>query len=328
VNDTNAKTVPALGFRLFVVLPILAISLLWAFWPALREMSQRWAHDTRYSHGYLVPAFAAMLLWVRRATLFAAPAKPTWWGIVFIAAGALMQLCGARFYITWIAAVSIIPSLAGLALLLGGWQALRWAGPSIAFLFFMIPLPYRLELALGYPLQRIATLSSTYVLQTLGLPAVSEGNIILLNDFQIGVVEACNGLGMLFMFLAFAVGVALLIRNSWVDKILIVLSAVPIAVAANVLRITATGLLHELAGPRIADVVYHDLAGWLMMPIAVGALWAELFLLSRLFIETNAERPVPIGLMTMTATTTRRGHQAGRAGGSPGSGSGSIPGRP
>jgi len=79
---------------------------------------------------------------------------------------------------------------------------------------------------------------------------VADGNIILLDDFRIGVVDACNGLGMLFMFLAFAVGVALLIRNVLLDKVLIVLSAIPIALGANVLRITLTGLLHETAAAR------------------------------------------------------------------------------
>src|SRR5262249_53881458 len=86
--------------------------------------------------------------------------------------GGRVQLGGAYYSYEWFEAAALLVELAGLALLLGGWPALRWAGPSIAFLIFMVPLPYRLEGALSHPLQRIGTVASTYALQTLGLPAV------------------------------------------------------------------------------------------------------------------------------------------------------------
>ena len=125
-------------------------------------------------------------------------------------------------------------------------------------------------------------------MQTLGLSAVSEGNIIYTDHGQIGVAEACNGLGMLYMFLAFAVGAALLVRRPAVDRALIVLSAAPIALAANVARIILTGVLHETLGQGAAHAFYHDLAGWLMMPLAVAALLAELGLLALLLVADRA----------------------------------------
>jgi exosortase/archaeosortase family protein len=64
-----------------------------------------------------------------------------------------------------------------------------------------------------------------------------------------------------------------------------VLSAVPIALITNVLRIAITGLCFEFAGKDLADHVFHNVAGWLMMPMAVGLLWMELAILSRLTIE-------------------------------------------
>jgi exosortase len=285
--------------RLSIVLVgLLGLCLLWADWPTFETMARRWMSDPRYSHGYLVPAFALFLLWTRRDLLAAAPSRPSWWGIPLLAAGVALKCAGIYYYVEYFEFLSLLPSLAGLALVGGGWAALRWSAPSIGFLFFMMPLPYRVELALGAPLQRIATLASTFALQTLGLPAVAEGNIILMNDARIGVVEACNGLGMLFMFLAFAAGAALVIRRPLTDKLVILLSAAPIALVANVARITVTGLLHETAGGKVADVVYHDLAGWLMMPLALAALWAEIQLLSRLFIEIPPARdhPLPIDL--------------------------------
>ena len=191
-------------------------------------------------------------------------------GLATIAAG--MLLTGTYFYIPWVEAAALLPALAGLTLIGGGWAGLRWSGPAIAFLLFMIPLPYRVEGALGGPLQSMATACSTYLLQTLGLPAFAEGNVITVNAARIGVVEACNGLGMLFTFTALATGLALAARRSWPESCVIVASAVPIALAANVARITATGVLYETAGGGIAEAVYHDLAGWLMMPLALALL--------------------------------------------------------
>jgi exosortase len=273
----------------------LGASLLWASWPTWGTMAERWSTDPRYAHGYLVPAFALVLLWLRRDRLAGAEPRPSWWGLPLIAVGAALQLAGAYFFYRWFEAVAILPALAGLCVLLGGRVALRWAWPAIGFLVFMLPLPYRLEMALGLPLQRIATLASTYALQTLGFPAVAEGNVIQLDRGPIGVIEACNGLGMLFTFFAMSTGVALVIRRPWLDRLVVIASAVPIALVANVTRITVTGMLHELVGSETANIVFHDLAGWLMMPLALGLLTLELDLLARLLEAPDPEAaPVPI----------------------------------
>lgn len=318
MDTSDARSARQERLPLLVGLPVLAAGLLWASWPALVDMAARWSRDPRYSHGFLVPIFAAFLLWNRHKMLTADTTRPSWWGLVFVAAGAALKLAGTRYYLSWVDAASLIVSLAGLALLLGGWRALRWALPSVVFLGFMIPLPYRVEQALGAPLQKIATLSSTYLLQTVGLPAVAEGNIILIGDYRLGVVEACNGLGMLFMFLAFSVGVALLVERGIIDKVVIVLSAIPIALVANILRISLTGLLHETAGGRVADVVYHDLAGWLMMPMALGAIWVVMALLSHLFVEAAPRPTGPVGFIPRADRDSTRG-QGRLANGSTGS---------
>jgi len=203
-----------------------------------------------------------------------------------------LKLIGGRYFITWLDGISLLPTLAGVCLVLGGSKGLRWAWPAIGFLFFMVPLPHRIENAIGPQLQRLATVVSTYILQTFGLPAQAEGNVINLEDVQIGVVEACNGLGMLMMFFAYATAVALVIKRPLIDRIILVLSAAPIAMVANILRIATTGLLHAFSTRAIADHVYHDLAGWLMMPMALVMFGTELYVLSKLFVETESS-PAP-----------------------------------
>ena len=275
-----------------------SLALAWSWWPALRQMGARWSEDPRYSHGFLVAPFAVYMLWSRRSLLPETKSIPVIWGLTLVAVGSLLGMAGSRFYLGWVEGLAPLISLSGLAVLARGWSTLKWAGPSIAFLIFMVPLPYRVETAMGYPLQRAATMASTYALQTLGLPALAEGNIILIEEARIGVVEACNGLGMLLTFFAVSTAVSLLVDRPWLDRVLILLSAAPIAFLANVFRITLTGILHHLANGKAADAFYHDLAGWLMMPMALLAFGAELKLLSLLFVEPPHRDNLPaIGLI-------------------------------
>lgn len=268
----------------------LGVSLLWAYWPTLTAMARQWSEDPQYSHGYLVPVFAAALLWLRREQMTIAPAL-SGWGVALLLLGGCLQLSGTFYYLTWLEGFALLPSLLGVAVLLGGWQNLRWSWPAVAFLLFMIPLPYRAQTALAAPLQRIATMASTFTLQTLGYPAVSEGNVIVLNEVRLGIVEACSGLTMLVTFFALATAVAILVRRPWLDRVLIVASAVPIALIANVTRITVTGALHVSVGGEIAQAVFHDWAGWFMMPLALGLFGGVLWVLPRLFLEPEEKEP-------------------------------------
>jgi exosortase len=277
-----AGTTSPIERYLVVSAAVLLATVLWCFWPVLVEVAEKWRTDPQYSHGYLVPAFAAFILWLRRAQLKGVTFRPSWWGVpVLLAAGALL-LTGTWYYLIWPEQVSLLGVLAGLTLALGGRPALRWAWPAIAFLFFMVPLPGRAVDILSQPLQRVGTIASTYVLQTLGFPALAEGNVIVLSENVLEVAQACNGLHMMVVFVALSTGVAMLIKRTLVERILIVLSAFPIAVIANILRITITGVLYEMVNNETAKHLFHDYVGWLMMVIGLILLWIELFVLSRL----------------------------------------------
>jgi exosortase len=300
MDTTTSSPSLAWPWQRLIVPAVLASMLLWAFAPTLAELAHRWSADPQYSHGYLVPAFALVLLWLRRERCAAVKADGgSWWGLVLLAGGTALRFFGDYLYLDWLDAASLMPCLFGFAILLGGKAALLWAWPAIAFLAFMIPLPFRLEIALAHPLQRVATIASTYALQTIGLPALSEGNTILINETRIGVVEACSGLSMLVIFFALSTAFGILAPRPLWQRLLLVLSAVPIALIANITRITVTGLMHETVGHKAADLVFHDLAGWLMMPFALMLLWLELKVLGRLILEAPIAEPSansPIGL--------------------------------
>jgi exosortase len=306
-------------------LPTLAVgavsgALFWALWPTtLRIMAGRWQSDPQYTHGYLVPLFALYLLWERRELAARGPLSPSVFGLPLLLAGLGMHFLGLYIYSDFVAMLALLPCVAALFLLTGGWAALRWAWPAVAFLVFMIPLPYRVEVALAHPLQAVATACSTHLLQTLGFAAFAEGNIIRMSKMPpIGVAEACSGLSMLVIFFALCTALVLVIRRPLYQKIILIASAVPIAIAANVIRITVTGILYKTAGPRLADLVFHSLAGWLMMPLALGMLWLELRILSWVFVPVEPAKPRPLaggGVRVPGLTTAPRAGLAPSKGG-------------
>ena len=282
-------------FEIGALAAVLATALVWANWTSLAAMARKWAHDPQYSHGYLVPLFSVVLLWLRRDLLEYRRLRPSWWGLPILLIGIAMRLGGAYYYYEWFEFLSLIPCVTGLLLLVGGWPAIKWAWPAIGFLVFMIPLPYRLEGALRGPLRSIGTRASTYMMQTIGLPALAEGNVVVVGDVRVGVNEACSGLRMLMIFFALSTAVALLSDRPLWERAVIVLSAVPIALVTNITRITATGLLYATGQEYLADLVFHDLAGWLMMPFALVLLGIELKVLSRLFL-VETRKPMAVGL--------------------------------
>jgi exosortase len=289
---TRARSLPA---QVWLLLALLVVGVLWVYWPALYRISQRWS-AAQYSHGWLVPFFSLFLLWQRRHYLSEVEWRPSGWGFGFLGVAVLMRLTDGFFYIPWLDYYSLLPCLAGLCLLVGGWTALRWAGPSIAFLFFMMPLPYMVETAWAYRLRLIATVTSTFALQTLGLPALADGTDIYINDQVLEIAPACSGMGMLLIFFAISSAIILAIKRPWLDKLLILLSAIPIAVVANIVRITITALLYELSAHfdnawlhRKANDLFHDGAGYLMMVVALVLLLIEIKILDRLLIPVETK---------------------------------------
>src|SRR5262249_17993443 len=169
---------------------------------------------------------------------------------------------------------------------------LRWAGPAVAFLIFMFPLPSFLDTRLLAPLQKMATTASTYVLQTMGIPSYSEGNRIVIGEVQLGVVEACSGLRMLTIFIALSFAIVLVTDRPFWERVVIVLSSIPIAVVSNIVRIVVTAILYLTVGGEWVDEVFHDLDGYLMMPLALGLLYLEFQILSHLLIDEGDSGPL------------------------------------
>ena len=102
---------------------------------------------------------------------------------------------------------------------------------------------------------------------------------------------------MTMLFFAICYGAAFIEKRPFLDgRVIITRARTTIAMVANILRITLTGVLHEAFTPETANHFYHALAGWFMMPVAIVLLWIVLAIWSRLLINPDESQPVAIGL--------------------------------
>lgn len=263
-------------------------ALAWSFLPNERYLYDTWRHDDNYSYGFLVIPISLWIGWNRRARLDLAWIKPRFWALI-----PLIALLAARYVLfgrneIWIETVLLLPVVVTIVLLLGGPRLVLWATPSLLYLAFMFPLPTRINGILSARLQGFATVASCWTLQLLGKPAISEGNVIFIGSDTLEVARACNGLSMLLTFIALIVAVSLLIDRPIWQRIVLLLSSIPIALVCNIIRITVTALCYTVFGHAIVEKYAHDIAGWLMMPLALVFVWIELSLMNWLIIEETA----------------------------------------
>jgi exosortase len=301
-NKYNEWKTTLLQPSVIATLAVLVGLFVFFYYPTIDSLVKTYWHDPDYVHGFFVPIFSLYILWVRRDKLPSVPQKGSWWGLAFFIVWIFIVWTGAYFNYRWIQYFSIVPCLAAITLFVGGWQIFLWAWPAIVFLFFIVPLPGLLSGFFSHPLQSIGTHVSVFVIQTMGIPAIAQGNQIILRDPPpLGVEEACSGVKMLMLFFTLCVGAAFIMRKPVWERILIVVSAPPIAVLSNVFRITLTAILFETAhqwptvmSRETADKVFHDFAGLLMMPLALLILWAEMTLISKLMVQPITDRTLVI----------------------------------
>ena len=264
----------------------LVAAIAWSYFPSLAYLA-RWWEDPNYSHGWLVVPIALFILWQRREDLPGVTIRHRWWNFL-----PLVALLALRYKLydwneQWIEAATIPAVIAATVLAVGGWGLLRWALPGLVFLFFMVPLPQFLDDKLAAPLQRIATLGSYELLMALGLPVVTEGNVILIHSQRVEVAEACRGLSMLLSFGALITAMVILVKRPIWERIFLILSIIPIALLCNIIRISITAIAYGYYGKPVKEV--HDYAGYGMMVLALGIVLAEIQIMSWLVVEERGD---------------------------------------
>jgi len=291
----------------WAALGVLVLTVIWGYWNSLREVALEWQRP-QYSHGWLIPAFTAALLWMRLNPLGPVRAVERLWGLGVVAGSLGLRLLAAYWSLEVPEMMTLVPTLIGCFLLVGGWKAVWWAGPAVAFLIFMFPLPWSVENAVLVPLQSVATKASTFALQTLGIGAYHEGNVIHIETLKLNVVDQCSGLRMTTIFVALSVAIVLVTDRPWWERVIVLVSSIPIAIAVNVMRIAVAGILHLKAGSEWGEWFHYQWPSPIFMIVmAFCLLFLELKILTHLFVEVEPVRPVP------TERPSRHGRPRSRA---------------
>lgn len=262
----------------------LTVALLYSYWPSLALLPSIWA-DPQYQHGWIVPLLSVVLLFWWRQPVGAVSGSARLAGLGLLAASFAVRLLFAFYRVKTGDMYTFVPALAGVFLMAGGWSVFRWAWIPITLLMFMYPLPEGHQRYLTGPLQTFNTIVATFLLQTLGFDAFRDGNLIRLGeDHVMNVVDACAGLKMLTIFVWLAAVVIAVAGLQWWENLVIAISAIPMAILANTLRITAAGMLYAVS-PEMAEG-FHDStpAAMLMMGAAVGFILLEMKLLSYVLV--------------------------------------------
>ncbi len=310
VNEKLRRFLPKPGILAAWI--VVAAAFVWFHWSSIWYLYDAW-QTPDYGYGFAVPIFSVFLLWQRRDMALSCTGRGSWWGVPVLVLWILIRTASLYFNYGSLPEYSILVFFAGVAIFVGGWRGLQWAWPSIVFLVFMIPLPALVQGAASLQLQGIATRLSAFTIQTLGIPALAVGHQIQVSNASrpLDVESACSGLRMLMLFFAMCVGMAFVAKRELWEKIVLVVSAVPIAIVSNVVRIVLTAVICEIGRhwPSLinmdnAQEFIHDWVGLLvMMPFGLLLLLAEMTLLSKLLIQPLPESP----LISMTGSEQRRG---------------------
>jgi exosortase len=256
------------------------------FGPILYYMLLHWRAVGDYSHGFLIGPLALYFALERRRELRRVPVEPSWWGLVPLVLGALALAVGRLGVELMSMRVGFVLTLIGLVLLLLGRPIFRVLAFPLLFLFLMVPLPQSLVNVITLPLQLVATDFAVNFLYWLGIPALREGNIIHLAGHDLMVAQACSGLRSVMALGTLGVVFAYFFRKNWVERIVLVLSTMPIAILVNAFRVALSGVLTHQYGAQAAEGVIHMTEGFFTFGLAFALLLLEAWLLKLLWPES------------------------------------------
>lgn len=258
---TGPRVHHVLGGRYLAWCTAAAFGLMLASWDGLAELVGRWAGDSAYGHGFLMPPVIAFFILRNRNQIRATAFRPSWTGVSFLAlALALIVIADIARLLTGVAYGYVLGMCALIWTCMG--RASRWVLFPVSLLLFAIPLPAFTQATLTADLQLLSTQLGTLVLRLFEVPVLVDGNIIDLGTYRLQVAEACAGLNYLFPLLGIAHLLAYLFDAPPWKRVALVLAAVPVTLIMNAIRIAGVGVLVKSFGPASAEGFVHGFQGW------------------------------------------------------------------
>jgi len=292
---------PAARVKVGVLAGLFVLLNYWQF----RPLVAAWLHEENWGHGFVIPLFSLYLLYRRGDELFAAPRRACLWGLPILLAGIFAMILG--FYpigVSWLSQLSMTVVLFGLVLYLAGPAAARLVWLPVFYLAFAMPVPKMLYTQIATPLQELAAQSSCLLLKLFGVRiAIAASHLEIVSRsgqvHELTVVEACSGVRGLIAFVALGVAWAYLEARPIWQRLVLVLSAVPIALLCNILRVGGTCWMFVIDRPELGRDFMHKFMGLAMLLPALGMFWLLGLLLQRLWVEEGDENegaPAPVGV--------------------------------
>lgn len=258
--------------------------LVWAavFSPVVPAMVGIWLNHSDNSHALLVPLIAMYFVWIKREELGRIEISGSAVGGLFLAGTLVVYLVSFVGGIAVFARLMIVFSLLGLLWSCMGWQVVRVLAFPLGFLVFMVPVPDSVLGMVSFPLQLLATKIAGGVIQFCSIPVYREGNMLYFVHTQLEVAEACSGIRSIMALTMLSVIFAHLSGNGWWRKALLIFSAIPIAMLANILRVSGTGILAHFFGDKVARGFLHEFSGLAVFVFGLVLLFLVFNLLNRI----------------------------------------------
>ncbi|HYD32268.1 MAG TPA: VPLPA-CTERM-specific exosortase XrtD [Azospirillaceae bacterium] len=277
------------GLLIYSLVAVVVVAF--AFRHAIAAMADSWRYD-EYSHGWLIPILSALLLLHRVTPPGTGRGSPG--GIVLAGGGMMLLALGELSAVYTLSQIGLILTIAALVWAAAGTRNMPALIGPLVYLGFAVPLPHFFQAGLSLEMQLMSSRLGVTIMRALDVSVYLEGNVIDLGIYKLEVAEACNGLRYLFPLTGFSFLAALLLKDAWWKRAVLFLSAIPIAISMNALRIAVIGILVDRHGIAMAEGALHFFEGWLVFVVCIAILLVEIQLLMRC---GRRGRLVPVGDM-------------------------------
>ena len=273
-------------YKQYIPLIMVLLCFFVLYYQVIYNMALDWTIYDNYSHGFLIPLISGYLIWYKKDTLSESSINPSNLGLILLTASLaffIITNLGAELFTMRFSMIMVILSC---SVFLAGWKFTRAVFLPVVYLIFMIPLPAIIWNKMAFPLKLFATKIAVSVITFLTIPVYREGNIIHLANTTLEVVDACSGLRSLTSLLALSAAFALISEHSNLKKFILFLSAIPIAIFVNIVRLSGTAVMARHFGAQVAQGFLHEVSGILVFVFA----FVILYIVHWLLLKFNPKR--------------------------------------
>jgi len=271
-----------LKLPLLVQLGLPAAVFCYVYYHTISKLVRDWSIDANFSHGFLIPPIAAFMIWQKRDRLAQNLPVPSLWGLAILVLGMAIFTLGNIGAELFVMRFSILVTLTGISLYILGKEITKQLLVPIGYLILMIPLPAIIWNKIAFPMQLFASSISAEAIRFLSIPVLREGNILTLANTTLEVVDACSGLRSLTSLLALSGALAYIVPLKRSSKWILFLSALPIAIAVNIFRLTFTAATAHWVGAHMAEGFLHEISGLIIFVLAFLFLFLTFLGLSKI----------------------------------------------